>query len=86
MAGYKAGPDAPPHGEPDERARASLKSGDRKTAAAFRSRLGGTGVYKTQGDTGKSGRVLAPAAIEPLVLNPGARGAKGPKSFKPMKT
>ena len=90
MARYSSGASAPPHNEPDEQERASRKSGDKASAAAFRSRLGKTGVYKApSGDTGSSRSMPTGGrpAIAPLVLNPGARGkTNSPKAFKPMKT
>jgi hypothetical protein len=89
MAGFGSGASAPPHNEPDEQERASRKSGDRQSAAAFRGRLGKTGVYKASGDTGKSGTMPTGKrpAIAPLELNPGAKGGRAaPRSFKPMKT
>src|SRR5215471_4708348 len=55
-------PTAPPHDEPDAQKRASTSSGNAADERTHRSRLAATGVYRTQGDTGSSGRVSAPAA------------------------
>jgi len=77
---------APPFDEPDAQARASSSSGNAADERTHRSRLAGTGVYRTQGDTGSSGRTSAPEAIAPLDLRPNSGAKNAPSSFKPMKT
>ena len=62
---YKSGASAPPHNEPDASDRASRQGPTANSEAAFRGRLGGTGVYKAKGDTG--GRMPTGKATAPLV-------------------
>jgi len=69
-------PTAPPHDEPDAQKRASTSSGNAADERTHRSRLAATGVYKTQGDTGSSSRVSAPAATSPLVLGRNGNGKR----------
>jgi len=64
-------PNAPPHDEPDQRARAVRCGPTEGSERAFRERLGKTGVYKAKGDTG--GPMPTGRATAPLVLGRGAK-------------
>jgi len=68
---YNRGPSAPPHREADASDRASRKGPTAGSESAFRSRLGGTGVYSTKGDTG--GKMPSGKATAPLVLGRGRK-------------
>jgi hypothetical protein len=52
--------------------------------AAFRSRLGATGIYKAPAGTGSSKAMPASRSPGDTVLKGG--GNSGPRSFKPIKT
>jgi hypothetical protein len=52
--------------------------------AAFRSRLGSTGVYKAPAGTGSSGSMPPSRSKSDSVLKGG--GNSGPRSFTPIKT
>jgi hypothetical protein len=70
---YCKPPNAPPHGEPDNRARASSRGPTAGSESAQRGRFKGTGVYQGKGDTGSRMPASAPQtrATSSLVLGAG---------------